>query len=55
MLKARSIIETSIGSDNPETATVFNNLGCCMMKLDRLLEAQTYFELSNAMFDLEFG
>jgi len=54
-LKAREIREVSIGGDNIETATVYNNLGCCMLKLNRNLEASSYFEIAEAIFDLELG
>ncbi|EGR33345.1 hypothetical protein IMG5_055690 [Ichthyophthirius multifiliis] len=54
-LKARELREYAIGGDNMETATVYNNIGCSMMRLNRNLEAATYFELSYAIFDLEIG
>ncbi|KRX11167.1 hypothetical protein PPERSA_10934 [Pseudocohnilembus persalinus] len=54
-LQALQMREAAIGSDNPEVALVYNNLGCCMQMLERNMEASTYFELAEAIFDLEFG
>ena len=54
-LRARELREGAIGGDNMESATVYNNIGCCMLKLGRGLEAATYFELAYAIFDLEIG
>jgi hypothetical protein len=34
-LKAREYREIVIGIETVDTATVFNNLGCCMYMLDR--------------------
>ena len=38
-----------------DTATVYNNLGCCMFMLERNQEAKAYFELAQAIFDCELG
>ena len=34
-LKARTIREERLGGDTVDTATVYNNLGCCMFILER--------------------
>lgn len=34
-LKAREIREERLGGDTVDTATVYNNLGCCMYMLER--------------------
>ena len=34
-LKAREIREETLGGDTVDTATVYNNLGCCMFMLER--------------------
>jgi len=34
-LKAKIIREETIGGDTVDTATVYNNLGCCMFMLER--------------------
>ena len=54
-LKAREIREATIGGDTVDTATVYNNLGCCMYMLERNEEAKAYFQLSNAILDMELG
>lgn len=54
-LKAREIREQTIGGDTVDTATIYNNLGCCMFMLERNLEAKAYFELANAILDCELG
>jgi hypothetical protein len=38
-----------------DTATVYNNLGCCMYMLERNQECKAYFELANAIFEAELG
>jgi hypothetical protein len=53
--KARVLRENAIGGDNVESSNVYNNLGCCMQRLGRSVEASTYYELSYAIFDLELG
>ena len=54
-LKAREIREDTLGGDTVDTATVYNNLGCCMYMLERNQEAKAYFELSNAILECELG
>ncbi len=34
-LKARTVREECLGGDTVDTATVYNNLGCCMYMLER--------------------
>ena len=54
-LKAREIREERLGGDTVDTATVYNNLGCCMYMLERFQEARAYHELSNAIMEAELG
>lgn len=54
-LKAREIREATLGGDTVDTATVYNNLGCCMMALERNEEAKAYFELANAILECELS
>lgn len=54
-LKARKIREERLGGDTVDTATVYNNLGCCMYMLERNQECKAYFELANAIFEAELG
>lgn len=54
-LKARELREEWLGGDTVDTATVYNNLGCCMYMLERNPEAKAYFELAYAIFDCELG
>ena len=54
-LKAREIREERLGGDTVDTATVYNNLGCCMYMLERNQEALAYFELAEAILECELG
>ena len=54
-LEARTHREKYLGGDTIDTATIYNNLGCCMFLLERNEEAKAYFELSNAIFECEVG
>jgi len=54
-LKAREIREERLGGDTVDTATVYNNLGCCMYMLERNQEAKAYFELAQAILESELG
>lgn len=54
-LHAREIREQTLGGDTVDTATVYNNLGCCMFMVDRNEEAKAYFELADAIFECELG
>ena len=54
-LRAREIREETLGGDTVDTATVYNNLGCCMMMLERNQEGKAYFELANAILECELG
>jgi tetratricopeptide (TPR) repeat protein len=54
-LKARSIREERLGGDTVDTATVYNNLGCCYQMLERNQEALAFLELANAIYECELG
>ena len=54
-LKAREIREDYLGGDTIDTASTYNNLGCCMMCLKRFKEAEVYFNLSHAILTMELG
>jgi hypothetical protein len=54
-LKAREIREERLGGDTVDTASIYNNLGCCMYMLERNQEAKAYFELANAIMEAELG
>ena len=54
-LKAKEIRERTLGGDTVDTATVYNNLGCCMFFLERNEEAKGYFDLANAILECELG
>ena len=54
-LAARQIREERLGGDTVDTATVYNNIGCCMFLLERNQEAKAFLELSNAIMDAELG
>jgi len=42
-IKARKEREILVGEDTVDTASVYNNLGCCLMMLNRNREALAYF------------
>lgn len=54
-LSARHHRESNIGPDHPDTATAYNNIACCMMKIGRLKEATDYFKLAYLIFVSELG
>jgi tetratricopeptide (TPR) repeat protein len=54
-LKAREIREKLLGSEHVDTATCYNNLGCCMFMLERNNEAIAYFKIAHAIFECELG
>lgn len=54
-LKAKEIRERTLGGDTVDTATVYNNLGCCMFFLERNEESKGYFDLANAILECELG
>ena len=43
---ARDVREERSGADTADTATIYNNLGCCMYSLKRNAEALAYFNLA---------
>lgn len=49
MARALRIREGTIGSHTVETATSHNNLACCLVELDRALEATTHLELATEL------
>jgi len=44
-----------MGGDTVDCSTIYNNLGCCMFKMRRFIEANAYFKLAKAIFELELG
>lgn len=54
-LKAKEIREECIGGNTVDTATTYNNLGCCMLALGRYQEANAYFLLAHAILQMELG
>ena len=38
-----------------EMANIFNNMGCCLLKLERSSQARKNFELSHSILDMELG
>jgi tetratricopeptide (TPR) repeat protein len=50
-LKAREIREKLLGVEHVDTATTFNNLGCCMFMLDRYQEATAYYTISQTIYE----
>ena len=54
-LKAKDIREECLGGNTVDTATTYNNLGCCMLALGRYQEAKAYFMLSHAVLQMELG
>lgn len=54
-LKAKEIREKSIGPDTADTASVYNNLGCCLIKLERNAEAFKLLRLAETIFQAELG
>ena len=54
-LAARKIRESTIGGDTVDTGAVYNNLGCCMYRMERMEEAKAFFELTDAIFQCELG
>ena len=54
-LKSKEIREECIGGNTVDTATTYNNLGCCMLALGRYQESNAYFMLGHAIFQMELG
>ena len=54
-LKAREIREKLLGIESVDTATVFNNIGCCFFMEDRNKEALSYFKVSETVLKSELG
>ena len=54
-LKAREIREVVLGLEHVQTASVFNNLGCCFFMLQRSQEALGYMEIAEVVLDTQLG
>jgi len=54
-LKALEIREKILGPQSVDTATMYNNVGCCMFFLERVEESYNYFDIAHAIFELELG
>jgi|TARA_B110000285_G_C14877371_1_gene492163 hypothetical protein len=54
-LAARLIREKTIGGDTVDSGTIYNNLGCCMFRMERNAESKAFFELADAIFQCELG
>ena len=55
MTQAKEIREKELGQDTADTATCYNNLGCCLIKLERKTEAFKLVSLAEAIFTAELG
>ena len=53
--KARSIYGLNIDIESLGNAILQNNIGCCLMMMNRNQEAMKYFEISHNIFDLKVG
>ncbi|KRW99650.1 hypothetical protein PPERSA_03451 [Pseudocohnilembus persalinus] len=51
-LKAREVREKLMGVEHVDTATIYNNLGCCMFMLNRNKEAVAYLKIAHSILDL---
>jgi pentatricopeptide repeat protein len=47
--------ETFLGGNESDTATTYNNLACCYMKLGRGKEAYDYYNLAELIFTAQLG
>jgi len=54
-LKAREIREQFFGIEHVDTATIYNNLGCCMLMMNRVKESLAYFNISLTILESELG
>lgn len=54
-LKSREIRESVLGLQHVQTASVFNNLGCCFFMLGRSQQALGYIEIAEVVLDTELG
>lgn len=46
LVRVRKIRERTIGGDTMETATTYNNLACCFVQLERILEAIAHLDIA---------
>ena len=53
--KGKEIREQTIGYDQADTATCYNNYASCLLKLGRYHEALDYFKLAEAILAAELG
>lgn len=53
--KAKSVFGLSLEVESIDNAVLQNNVGCCLMMLNRNQEAIKYFEVSHNIFDLKVG
>lgn len=53
--KAMNSRETFLGGNEPDTATTYNNIACCLMKMERSKEAYDYFHLAELIYTAELG
>jgi hypothetical protein len=53
--RARDIREATIGLDSVDTASVYNNIACCLYMIDRTNESYSFFELSQAILEAGLG
>lgn len=53
--QALEIREKILGPQSVDTATMYNNVGCCMFFLERVEESYNYFDIAHAIFELELG
>jgi len=54
-LKARDLREITLGEDSIDTATVYNNIACCLHQLERINESFSFIELSHAILEEGLG
>jgi hypothetical protein len=54
-LKAKEVRGNELREDSIENALLENNIGCCMMLINRHTEAMKHFEISECILDLRLG
>jgi len=53
--KAKDLREYSLGGDTLDTATVYNNLGCCFYFNQNFYSAHAFFKLSYEIYKKFLG
>ena len=53
--KAKDLRENSLGGDTLDTATVYNNLGCCFYFSQNYYSAHAFFKLSYEIYKKFLG